>query len=187
VTDESNAPAPAPEPPAAPEPPSAPAEPSGSGPSVSESWDDVVARMKDLGDAISGWAHAAADNPENREHLDQVRQSLGEMSAKAAETFAEVAHSDFGKSVAAGASQAGQAIGDAATTVGQAAAPHVASAFAGLADVFGKAAQHVSEQTARQAAPAASAEGEAEGEAAAAPAAAEAEPPAGDAGEGTSE
>lgn len=157
MTDETNTPAPAPEAPEAPEPPA--------GANVSASWDEVVGRMTDLGDAIAGWARAAADDPENRKHLDQVRQSLNDMSAKAAETFSEVAKSDFGKSVAESASQAGQAFGDAATNVGQAAAPHVASAFAGLADVFGKAAAKVSESTPSSAPtpptpPAASAEGE---------------------------
>lgn len=124
-------------------------------PSVSASWDDVMKRMGELGDAIGGWARAAADDAENRKHLEQVRQGLNDMSAKAAETFAEVAQSDFGKSVAQGASQAGAAIGEAAQNVGQAAAPHVASAFAGLADAFGTAARKVSESTAAHSAPAA--------------------------------
>ena len=90
------------------------------GPTPGEAWESVLSALGELGDALSTWAKAAADTPENRQHL------------------------------AEGATQVGQAIGGTAQEFSQAAAPHVASAFAGLADAFGRAAQKVSEATTGQ-------------------------------------
>ena len=157
MTDEPNAnPTPDPEPDTASAAP--PTEPSG--PSASEAWADVVARMGELSDAVSAWAKSATDNPENRRRLDDVRRGVDDMASKADSAFAHVTSTEFGQQVRSGAEEAGQAIGDAAQKVSDAAAPHVASAFAGLAGVFGRAAQKVEEAAARQthtAAPAADA------------------------------
>ena len=126
--------------PTAPEEAAAPA-----GPTPGEAWDEVVARLGELGDALSAWAKAAADTPENRQHLDEVRSGVNDMARQATEAFSAMADSDFGRQFAEGASQMGQSIGGTATELSQAAAPHVASAFAGLADAFGRAAQKVGE------------------------------------------
>lgn len=117
---------------------------------VSAAWREVVSRMSDLGEAVSAWAKAAADNPENRRHLEEVRSGVNDMASKAGAAFSDVAQSDFGQQVSQGAQQAGEAIGDTAQKLSDAAAPHVASAFAGLADVFGRAAQRVDDAVKRQ-------------------------------------
>jgi len=122
-----------------------PAEPSG--PTPGEAWDSVVSALGTLGDALSTWAKAAADTPENRKHVDEVRNGVNEMARQAGEAFSAMADSDFGRQFAEGATQMGQSIGEGAQEFSQAAAPHVATAFAGLADVFGRAAQKVSEAT----------------------------------------
>ena len=142
-----------PTPGAAPEPPSPPATETPAGPSAGEAWADVVARLGDLGEAVSAWAKAAADNPDNRRHLDEVRAGVNDMAGKAEAAFAQVAATDLGQQVKAGATEAGEAIGDAAQKVSSAAAPHVASAFAGLADAFGRAAHRVDEAASRQTGP----------------------------------
>jgi len=158
MTDESNVPIP-PEPaetPVGAGPPEAePAapNPAAAGPTPSAAWDDVVARLGDLGDALSAWAKAAADTPENREHLDEVRAGVNDMARQANEAFSAMAGSDFGRQVSESASQMGTAIGSSAQEFGQAAAPHVASAFAGLADAFGRAAQKVGEKASPPTAP----------------------------------
>jgi hypothetical protein len=135
--------------PAAAEPTAEPAAPQATaapvGPSAGEAWDDVLKALGALSDAVSNWAKAAADTPENRRHVDEVRNGVNDMARQANEAFASVAGSDVGKQFAEGASRAGAAIGETAQEFGQAAAPHVATAFAGLADVFGKAAQKVNE------------------------------------------
>jgi hypothetical protein len=123
-----------------------PAEiPASSGPTAAEAWNDVVTKLSELSDAISAWAKAAADTPENRKHVDDVRNGVDDMARRANEAFASVSGSDFGRQFAEGASQMGSAIGESAQEFGAAAAPHVATAFAGLADVFGRAAQKVGE------------------------------------------
>jgi hypothetical protein len=127
-----------------------PTEAPPAGPSANEAWADVVARMGDLGDAISAWAKAAADSPDNRRHLDELRQGINDMAGKAEGAFEQVTSGDFGQQVKAGAAEAGEAIGDAAQKMSAAAAPHVASAFAGLAGAFGRAAHKVDEAVSRQ-------------------------------------
>ena len=121
------------------------AEPAPDGPSAADAWDVVVVAIGDLGDAISAWARAATDNPENRRHLDEVRGSVNDMAQKAGTMFSDVANSEFGQQVRQSADDAGQAFADTAQKVSVAAAPHMASAFAGLADVFGRAAQRAGE------------------------------------------
>ena len=101
--------------------------------------------MRDLGDAISVWAKAATSEPENRKHLDDLRAGMSEIAKQADSAFSTVSGSDFASKMSEGASQAGEAIGSAASELSQAAAPHVATAFAGLAEVFGMAAQKMGE------------------------------------------
>ena len=115
------------------------------GPSANDAWSSVVTRMTELGAAISQWAKAAADDPENREKLEEFRAGVNDMARKADAAFSQVTATDVGRQFAEGAQQAGQAIGDAAQQVSKAAAPHVATAFAGLADMLGRAATRLDE------------------------------------------
>lgn len=138
-----------------PMPQATPIPPKPSGPGPSEAWDRVVASMAELGDAIAAWTRSAADDPQNRQRLDQVKAGVDDLGKKADSAFEQVKGSDFGQQVSEGAQQAGQAIGDAAQQVQQTAAPHVASAFSGLADMFGKAAAKVDEAVSRDRAPSA--------------------------------
>ena len=115
------------------------------GPSAAEAWEEVVVRLRELGDAISAWTKAAADTPENRKHLEEVRSGVNEVARQANDAFSSVASGDVGRQISEGATQMGHAIGEGAQELGAAAAPHVASMFAGLADMFGHAAQKVGE------------------------------------------
>jgi hypothetical protein len=140
----SNAPAPEASPAAG-----APAEPRTAGPSAGEAWSSVIVAIADLGDAVAAWARAAADDPENRRHVEEVRASVNDMAKNADAAFSGMADTDFGKQVRKGADDAGQVFADTAQKMSDAAAPHVASAFAGLADVFGRAAQKAGEAAAQ--------------------------------------
>ena len=132
--------------------PAAAADAAAAGPSAGEAWDVVVVKLRELGDAVAAWTKAATDTPENRQHLDEVRAGVTDMTRQASDAFSSVASSDFGRQMSEGATQMGQAIGGTAHEIGQAAAPAVASAFAGLADIFGRAAHKVDETVAAQAA-----------------------------------
>lgn len=157
MTDDPNVTAPEPEPAAEPtSEPEAPEQPATEGgPSASEAWADVVARMGELGSAVTTWTRAATDNPDNRRRIEDVRNGVNDMAKQADAAFTRVTSTDFGQQMKSGAGEAGQAIGDAAQKMSDAAAPHVATAFAGLASVFGHAAQKVEEAAARQKEPAA--------------------------------
>jgi hypothetical protein len=151
MTDEPSIPAPPPSP-----EDSAPAAESATppdGPSAGEAWVDVVAKLRDLGDAIGAWTKAATDTPENRARVGEIRKGVDDIALQVNEAFTSVAASDFGRQVSQGATNVGQAIGDTAEEIGQAAAPHVASAFAGLADAFSRAAHKVGEAATPQPAP----------------------------------
>jgi len=133
-----------------PAPDAAPTPPPAPGVSTSEAWNDVIARMTELGAAVSAWAKSAADDPENRQRLQQVRAGVDEMARQADAVFGKVASSDLGQQFSQGAQQAGEAIGDAAQQVSEAAAPHVATALSGLAGMFGRAAAKVDEAVNRE-------------------------------------
>ena len=45
--------------------------------------DEVVVALGGLGDALSQWAKAATDSPENRRHLDEIRTSVNDMARNA--------------------------------------------------------------------------------------------------------
>ena len=121
------------------------------GPTPGEAWYDVVDRMGELGKAISAWANAAANDPSARKHVEELRDGVNQMARQADQTLTTVVNSERGQQFVAGATQAGQAIGGAASDLGQAAAPHVATALAGIADAFGRAAQKVGEAAAPKA------------------------------------
>lgn len=130
--------------------PSSPQQPAGAG----EAWSEVVDKMGQLGDAIAAWAKAAANDPENQRHVDELRAGLNGLTARAGEAFETAKESDLGQQVGEAADKAGAAIGEAAEKVTTAAAPHVASAFGALSEAFGKAAHKVGEAVSSQPAPA---------------------------------
>jgi hypothetical protein len=121
------------------------------GPGAGEAWNDVLSSVGQLGDAITKWAKTAADDPENRRRLGEVRAGMDDMARQAQETFEGIDETEFGRRVRQGADQTGRVVGDAAQRVSDAAAPHVAVIFAGLADAFGQAAASVDESAKRRA------------------------------------
>jgi hypothetical protein len=145
MTDEIPTPNPTPTPEPTPDAGAGPESASAPGSPTAEAWNDVVARMSELGTALSAWARSAADDPQNKQRLEQVRAGVDEMARQADVAFGKVTSSDFGQQVSQGAQQAGDAIGGAAQQVSDVAAPHVATALSGLAGVFGRAAAKVDE------------------------------------------
>lgn len=126
-------------------------EPTGpSGPTAGEAWDDVLAHMKGLGEAVSGWIQAAANEPDTKEKLDQVRAGIADIGLMADAALGRAVRSDLGHQVREGAEQASQAFSDAAQHVTQVAGPHVKSVLSGLSEVFGKAAARVDEASHRR-------------------------------------
>lgn len=118
-----------------------------SGPTPGEAWDDVLARLSALGDAVTRWAKAAANEPDTKQKLDQVRAGIDEIGQKADAALGRAVRSDLGHQVREGAEQAGQAMSDAVQQVSQAAGPHLKNVFSEISDIFGKAAVRVDEAT----------------------------------------
>lgn len=110
---------------------------------ASEAWKNVVVRMGEFGTAVAAWARTAADDPENRERLEQLQRGVDDVARKAESSFTHLKESGVGQS----AEQAAQAIGDAVVEVSKTAAPYVASAFSGLAEAFGRAAAKMEESS----------------------------------------
>ena len=111
----------------------------------SQEWQDVLARMSELAEAVGRWAKAATNDPETKQRLAQVRSGIDDLARKADEAMGRVEGTDLGKRVKDGAEQTGQVIGEAAQRVTEVAAPAVKSALAGLSDAFGKAAVKLDE------------------------------------------
>ena len=108
-------------------------------PAVDKAWQEVLARMNELGDSMAKWAKMAGHEADTKQKLDQVRKDVARM-ARQADAAVGHAGTEAGQHVMESAEQASQAFGDAAQRVREATEPHVRDAFAELSDVFGKAA-----------------------------------------------
>ena len=108
-------------------------------PTVDKAWQEVLARMNELGDAMAKWAKVAGHEADTKQKLDQVHKDIAHM-ARQADAAVGHAGSEAGQYVGESAEQASQAFSDAAQRVREATEPHVRDAFAELSDAFGKAA-----------------------------------------------
>lgn len=108
-------------------------------PTASQAWQNVLARMSDLGDAMGQWTKVAASEADIKQKFEHVRAGINDIAQEAATALGH-AESESGQQVKEGIEQAAQAFGDAAQRVREATEPHVKDAFADLSDVFGKAA-----------------------------------------------
>jgi len=113
-------------------------------PTSTQAWQNVLARMSDLGDALEQWTKMAANGGDTEQKFEQVRAGINDIAHKA-DTALGRAESKLGRQVKEGAEQAGQAFGDAAQRMREATEPHVKDAFADLSDIFGKAADRMGE------------------------------------------
>jgi len=113
-------------------------------PTSTQAWQNVLARMSDLGDAVGQWTKVAANEADTKQKFEQVRADINDIAQKAAIALGQ-AESESGQQVKKGIEQAGQAFGDAAQRMRDATEPHVKSAFADLSDAFGKAAAKMGE------------------------------------------
>jgi hypothetical protein len=113
-------------------------------PTASQAWQNVLARMSDLGAAMEQWTKTAASEVDTKQKFEQVRAGINDIAHKA-DTALGHAESELGPQVKEGAEQAGQAFGDAAQRMREATEPHVKDAFADLSDIFGKAADRMGE------------------------------------------
>src|SRR5450759_3838366 len=111
---------------------------------ATQAWQNVLARMSDLGDAIGQWTKVAANEADTKQKFEQVRAGINDIAQKAATALGH-AESESGQQVKKGIEQAGQAFGGAAQRVREATEPHVKDAFADLSDIFGKAAARMGE------------------------------------------
>jgi ElaB/YqjD/DUF883 family membrane-anchored ribosome-binding protein len=113
-------------------------------PTVDKAWQEVLARVSDLGDAMKEWAKVAGHEADTKQKLDQVRADIDDMARKADAALGH-AGSEAGQYVGESAEQASRAFSDAARRVRKATEPHVRDAFAELSDAFGKAAGKMGE------------------------------------------
>lgn len=114
-------------------------------PTARQAWREVLARMGDLGDAMTQWTKAAAHKDDAKQKLEQIRAGISDMAQKADAAFGHVDSSELGEQVRASAEQVGGVFGEAAQSVREATAPHVRDAFAEFSDVFRQAAEKMAE------------------------------------------
>ncbi|MGV8083872.1 MAG: hypothetical protein AB2L09_09625 [Coriobacteriia bacterium] len=112
------------------------------GVSAAEAWNEVVARLGELGDAISRWARTATRDPENRRKVEEVRTRVTEFAGRAEAAVSDTS-SDIAEQVKSGMAKAGQAIDETARRVSAATAPRVSNALAELSNQFARAAARV--------------------------------------------
>ena len=118
-------------------------------PTASQAWQNVLARMSDLGAAMEQWTKMAASEADTKQKFEQIRAGINDMAQKTDIALGH-AESGLGQQLKADAEQAGQAFGDAAQRMRGATEPYVKDAFADLSDIFGKAAARMGEPSPAQ-------------------------------------
>ena len=118
-------------------------------PTSTQAWQNVLARMSDLGDALEQWTKMAANEADTKQKFERVRAGINNIAQKTAAAMGN-AESESGQQVKEGIEQVGEAFGDAAQRVREATEPHVKDAFADLSDIFGKAAERMGEPSPAQ-------------------------------------
>lgn len=123
-----------------------------------ESWAEVVRSLDDLATAVTGWAAAMRDDPENRRRVKQLQQQLEGVGKQIGEAADAAAKSDFVKQVGEAAVTTGEVVFDSAKRFSGQVAPYISSTLQTAAEGIRDAAKRVDERaSAREGSPAAEA------------------------------
>jgi len=109
---------------------------------AAEAWRQVVVQLDALGDALGKWLKAAANDPENKERLDELSGRLEEFGEKLSGTV-KGAGSDVGESFKEAADKTGEAFKAAGERVSEEVSQRVAGALKTMGDKLRKAGDKI--------------------------------------------
>lgn len=124
------------------------ASPGASSQRPADSWAEVVRSLDDLATAVTGWAGAMRDDPDNRRRVKQLQQQLENVGHQIGEAADAAAKSDFVKQVGEAAATTGEAVFDTAKRFSGQVAPYISSTLQTAAEGIRDAAKRVDEKAA---------------------------------------
>lgn len=115
-----------------------------------DDWADVKRSLDELGAALTKWASAVKDDPENRRHAAQIKEQFESMGKDMGKIIDSATDSGFVKDMGSAAGKAGEAVTDAAHTLGREVRPFMAAAFRTAAEGMRVVAEKVDDSAARK-------------------------------------
>lgn len=120
-----------------------------------DEWEDVKRSLDELASAMTKWATAVKDDPENRRQAREIQERFETMGRDMGKAIDSAADSDFVRGMTDAAGKAGEAVVDAARTVGREVRPFMATAFRTAAEGMRVVAEKVEDSAERRASSAA--------------------------------
>lgn len=117
-----------------------------------DEWAEVKRSLDELGAAMTKWAAAVKDDPENRRQAREIKERFESMGKDMGRVIDSAADSDFARDMGSAAGKAGEALVDAARVVGREVRPFMATAFRTAAEGMRVVAEKVDDSAARRAA-----------------------------------
>lgn len=106
-------------------------------------WNDVVASLDELGNAVGAWARAVTDDPRNRRRARQLKDGLESVGRQIGDVVDNATRTDIGSQVGSAAAKAGDIMLDTARRVGDEVAPRLAGAFRSAAEGLRQTAERM--------------------------------------------
>lgn len=109
-------------------------------------WQDVIAQLDALGEAMSRWARAAVDDPDAKRHAEQFSEQMGIVADQVSTAVDDASKTDVGRQFKDAATKTGEAFRKAGTTVSAEVAPRMATALRSAADGLHQAASRMEQK-----------------------------------------
>jgi hypothetical protein len=117
---------------------------SGEGPGEAKAaWQDVIAQLDELGEAMGRWARAAVNDPDAKRHAEQFSEQMEIVADKVSTAVDDASKTDVGQQLKDAASKTGEAFRKAGESVSAEVAPRMASAFRSAAEGLHQAAERM--------------------------------------------
>lgn len=115
-----------------------------------DEWSEVKRSLDELGAALTKWAGAVKDDPDNRRQAREIKEQFETMGRDIGKVIDTAADSDFARDMGSAANKAGEAVVDAARTVGREVRPFMATAFRTAAEGMRIVAEKVDDSADRR-------------------------------------
>lgn len=112
----------------------------GTGASAGDAWNDVVAQLGALGEAVARWARAAVNDPDNKRHAEELKQGVEKMLSSVGDAADKATGSEVGQSFKEAAEKTGDAFKVAGQKFSSDVGPHLAGAFKSASEKLREAA-----------------------------------------------
>lgn len=114
---------------------------------ASEAWRDVVNELDALGDAISRWAKAAVNDPENKRRLDELSARLDSFVASVNDKAKSLSESEVGEAFRHASEATGEAFRTAGEKITEKAGTGVSTALKTVSEKLRSAAEHIEDKS----------------------------------------